>query len=476
MEKQQYLTNQTVEQAIEEFIKKYFTFHENLPNKNVIEEMPDAQLDKLKKIGIPSQGRNLQSVVNELTSDIFQYGYNVNHPRYFGFIPGPSSMISWLGDIMTTAYNRHAGSFLTFPAGSYIENELIMWLCEKAGFPKTAGGLFVSGGSMANMTALTIARDAMLAEEDWGRGVAYVSDQTHSSVAKGLRIIGIGNSRIRKIRTDEHFCMRMDELKKAIEKDKKEGFIPFVIIASAGTTNTGSIDSFKEISDICKTNNLWMHVDGAFGASALLSKNHHHLLEGIELADSISWDAHKWLFQTYACGLVLVKNCHKMLESFSVHPEYLQDLEMETECFNPWDMGMELTRPARGLKLWLTLQAMGSDAVGEAIDHGFLVAEWAEDELKKNEDIEFISHAHMAIVNFRYNPKNYTESEKDELNHKISKEMVDSGYAGVFTTQLNGKTVLRICSLHPETTEKEIRNTVMKLEEYYHRFTKNSEE
>ena len=210
-----------------------------------------------------------------------------------------------------------------------------------------------------------------------------------------------------------------------------------------------------------------MHTDGAFGASVILSKQHKGLLKGIELSDSVSWDAHKWLFQTYACGIVLVKDGRKMLDSFSVHPEYLQDLEQGVESFNPWDMGMELTRPARGLKLWLTLQAMGSDAIADAIDHGFLVAEWAEDELKKNKDVEFISHAHMAIVNFRYNPEGYTEEQKDHLNHVISQKMVDSGYAGVFTTVLNGKTVLRICALHPETTEEEIRNVIKKLEEYY---------
>lgn len=461
------LSNQAVKEALELFIKKYVSFRDDLSDENVVKNIPTEKLEQIEKLEIPKQGRDLQEVVNEMSDDVFQYGYNVNHPRYFGFIPGPSGMLSWLGDVMTSAYNRHAGSFLTFPSGEVIEKNLIEWLCEKIGFGKESSGLFVSGGSMANMTALTIARDTMLEAKDWGRGVAYVSDQTHSSVAKGLRIIGIDDSRIRCISTDKEFRMNTEELEVAIKADEQAGLIPFVVIASAGSTNTGSIDPFHRISEICKKHHLWMHADGAFGASVILSKQHKELLSGIELSDSVSWDAHKWLFQTYACGIVLVKDRRKMLDSFSVHPEYLQDLEQGVESFNPWDMGMELTRPARGLKLWITLQAVGSDAIADAIDHGFLVAEWAEDELKKNKDVEFISHAHMAIVNFRYNPDGYTEEQKDQLNHMISQKMVDSGYAGVFTTILNGKTALRICTLHPETTEEEIRNVMKKLEEYY---------
>lgn len=461
------LSNQAVKEALELFIKKYVSFRDDLSDENVVKNIPTEKLEQIEKLEIPEQGRDLQEVVNEMSDDVFQYGYNVNHPRYFGFIPGPSGMLSWLGDVMTSAYNRHAGSFLTFPSGEVIEKNLIEWLCEKIGFGKESSGLFVSGGSMANMTALTIARDTMLEAKDWGRGVAYVSDQTHSSVAKGLRIIGIDDSRIRCISTDKEFRMNTEELEAVIKADEQAGYIPFAVIASAGSTNTGSIDPFHRISEICKKHHLWMHADGAFGASVILSKQHKDLLSGIELSDSVSWDAHKWLFQTYACGIVLVKDRRKMLDSFSVHPEYLQDLEQGVEIFNPWDMGMELTRPARGLKLWITLQAMGSDAIADAIDHGFLVAEWAEDELKKNKDVEFISHAHMAIVNFRYNPDGYTEEQKDQLNHMISQKMVDSGYAGVFTTILNGKTVLRICTLHPETTEEEIRNVMKKLEEYY---------
>ncbi len=470
MNKQEKTLNNEVQHAVEEFVQIFCSEKQKLPANRIMNEACENQIAKLKKIGIPSKGRSIDKVVNEMIEDIYKYRAESNHPRFFGFVPGPASMLSWLGDIMTAAYNIHAATWTTSPAASCIEQELISWLCTQVGYTEKSGGLFVSGGSMANMTALTAARDTILKEETRHLGVAYVSDQTHSSVAKGLRIIGIPNDRIRKIPTDSLFRMDIKELKAAIELDIKNGLIPFVVIASAGTTNTGSIDPLQEIASLCQRHSMWMHVDGAYGASILLTKKYKHLLNGIEKADSVSWDAHKWLFQTYDCGMVLVKDKRNLLNSFHANPEYLKDLEAKKDQINYGDMGMELTRPARGLKLWLTLQVMGSDAIGDAIEHGFQLAEWAEDELKKKKDWEIISHAQLAIVNFRFAPSGITEEQADELNQEISKAIIDSGYAGVFTTELDGKKVLRICAINPYATESDMRNTIRRLNEYAQEF------
>lgn len=192
------------------------------------------------------------------------------------------------------------------------------------------------------------------------------------------------------------------------------------------------------------------------------------MLTGIEFADSISWDAHKWLFQTYGCGMVLVKDKANLLNSFHVHPEYLRDVEARQDQVNYGDMGIELTRPARSLKLWLTLQVMGSAALGEAIEHGFQLAEWAEDELNKQQDWEIISSAQLAIVNFRYAPSGFTDQQIDELNRKISEAILADGYAGIYTTELAGKKVLRICAIHPEATEDDMRSSIRLLDKYAH--------
>ena len=319
---------------------------------------------------------------------------------------------------------------------------------------------------MANITALTAARDCKLNDENLHLGVAYVSDQTHSSVAKGLRIIGIPNSRIRSVATNSAFQMDTDMLKEMIAKDKENGLIPFVVIGTAGTTNTGSIDPLEEIADICVNNNMWFHIDGAYGASVLLSPKYKHLLKGTELADSISWDAHKWLFQTYGCAMVLVKDIKHLFHSFHVNPEYLKDVEGDMEHINTWDIGMELTRPARGLKLWLTLQVLGTRLIGSAIEHGFQLAEWAEEALNELDNWEVISKAQLAMLNFRYAADDLTDEQMDLLNEKVSEKILESGYAAVFTTILNGKKVLRICALHPETTRDDMRTTIHLLDTY----------
>lgn len=317
---------------------------------------------------------------------------------------------------------------------------------------------------MANMTALIAARDAKLDEEDWCRGVAYVSEQTHSSVAKGLHMVGVAPGRIRTIPCHDDFTMDLDALERAICVDEQAGLKPFVIIATAGSTNTGAVGPLPQIADIAQAHNLWMHVDGAIGASVLLTR-YRDMLRGIERADSLSWDAHKWLFQTYSCGMVLVRDERTLLSSFSTHPEYLKDLEESAQTTNPWDMGPELTRPARGLKLWFTLQVMGSDALSAAVEHGFDLARWAQDELEKNPMVQIVSPAQMAMFNFRYSPEGLSEEQKDVLNARVSHRIVESGDAGVFTTELKGMKVLRICCIHPETTEQVMRETVQRLNE-----------
>ena len=460
------LNSKQLETEIKHFVHDFCLDKHDIHKQQVIWEAPDGQMDKVKALEIPKDGRDANEVVEEMMQEIYKYRGDSNHPRFFGFVPGPASSISWLGDIMTSAYNIHAGGSKLAPMVNCIEQKLLKWLCEQIGFGSHSGGVFVSGGSMANITALTAARDCKLNDETLHLGVAYISDQTHSSVAKGLRIIGIPNKRIRIIPTHDNFTMNTELLEAAIEKDKASGLIPFVIIGTAGTTNTGSIDPFQEISRIAKAHDLWFHIDGAYGGSVLLSPKYKHLLAGTELADSMSWDAHKWLYQTYGCAMVLVNDVKHLFHSFHVNPEYLQDLEGDLEHINTWDIGMELTRPARGLKLWLTLQILGTDLIGSAIEHGFQLADWAEEAIKTYSDWEIISPSQLAMVSFRFAPKGLTEDQLDELNEQISKKILDDGFAAIFTTVLHGHKVLRICALHPETTKEDMYETIRRLDLY----------
>lgn len=460
------LNSQQLEEAVMNFVHDFCEQKHQIHTQPVIQEADESQLQKIRDIKIPEKGRPVEDVVREMEQEIFRFCGDNNHPRFFGFVPGPASCVSWLGDIMTSAYNIHAGGNKLAPTVNCVEQQVIRWMADHAGFGPKAGGIFVSGGSMANITALTAARDKKLNEDTLHLGVAYVSDQTHSSVAKGLRVIGITDSRIRKIPTDDQFRMKIEELEVAIQKDLEDGFIPFTVIGTGGTTNTGAVDDLEALAAICKKYELWFHVDGAIGGSVLLSEQHRDLLKGVELADSLSWDAHKWLFQTYGCAVVLVQNVKDLYHSFHVSPEYLQDLEEDNEYLNMYDIGIELTRPARGLKLWLTLQVLGTELMSSAIDRGFLQAQWLQDYVLKLQDWEIVSSAQMAMVNFRYAPNDLSEEQKDMINERISQRLNESGYAAIFTTKLNGKTVLRFCGIHPETTKEDILTTINMLNKY----------
>ena len=467
MKGQEYiLSSEQLEEAVQNFVHDFCVEKHDIHVSPVTQEADALQLEKIKKIGIPAKGRPVEEVVREMQNEVYKYSGNANHPRFFGFIPGPASCISWLGDVMTSAYNIHAGGSKMGPVVNCVEQQVIRWLADQAGFGESAGGIFVSGGSMANITALTAARDKKLSEDTLHLGVAYVSDQTHSSVAKGLRIIGITASRIRVIPTDEHYRIRMDELTKAVEQDVKDGMIPFAVIGTAGTTNTGSVDPLEEIAALCQKYEMWFHVDGAYGGSVLLSPKYKHLLKGIELADSLSWDAHKWLFQTYGCAVCIAKDIKDLYRSFHVSAEYLKDVESSPENINMYDIGVELTRPARGLKLWMTLQALGTELIGSAIEKGFQLALWAQESLERLDNWEIVSPAQMSIINFRYAPEKLTAEETDRLNERVSERLLESGYAAIFTTILQGKTVLRICAIHPETTKADIQTTIMLLDKY----------
>jgi len=436
------------------------------PQPQVVRVADDAALAELRAMEIPEHGRPLPEVIDEMVEKVYHHRAQADHPRFFAFVPGPRSPLSAIGDLLTATYNPHAGNWLESSGPSNIELRLIRWLAGNLGLPADCGGLFVSGGSMANMTALVVARDQKLPARERSKGIAYVSEQTHSSVAKGLKIIGFLPEQIRRIKCDSKFQLDLAELASAITQDKAAGLLPFAVIASAGTTNTGSIDPLPGIRDLCDKENLWMHVDGAYGASIAISPRYRHLLKGIESADSVSWDGHKWLFQTYGCGMVMVRDQAHLKASFHTRPEYLRDTETDEGQVNFWDLGVELTRPARGLKLWLTLQVAGVAAMAAGVEHGFQLARWAEDELTRHSGWEIVSPAQLSIVNFRYAPTGWEEQQINALNVAIAQRALRDGYATVLTTQLNDKTVLRICAIHPDTTEHDMRLTVRKLTDF----------
>ena len=258
--------------------------------------------------------------------------------------------------------------------------------------------------------------------------------------------------------------MCTDLLEEAICHDRKAGKMPFAVIGSLGTTNTGSIDPLAELGQIAQKYGLWFHVDGAFGASILISPIYRNLAKGIELSDSFSWDTHKWLMQIYSCSTLIVKDKKNLLNSFTEHPEYLADVS-SGEHNDAWDLGPEMSRPARAIKLWYTLQAAGTDLLAELIEYSFFNANLVKKELSKRANWEIISNPSCGTINFRYVPPGLSDKALDELTGRISKEIIRRGFAFIVTTTLKGKRTLRMCTINANTMEKDILQTISLLDE-----------
>lgn len=411
---------------------------------------------------IEDKGRPLKEAINE-EIDAIEHDANVRHPRYFGFIPGPAQLVSWLGDMIATAYNSHAGGWQLAPGVSAMEKEVVDWALKAVGFSDQpyAGGILESGGTLAGFTALAAARDAKVPMKDISKAVVYMTDQTHTANHKIVHLIGIPKDNRRFIKTKD-FKMIPSELIKQIHEDLDRGLLPFAVIGTCGTTNTGAIDPLDMIADICERYNLWFHVDGAYGCSVVLS-SHKNLAKGIERSDSIVWDGHKWLYQIYGIAFCLMRDKRHLLNTYSVGGEYLQDVKGNFSNPNWWDMGPELTRPARAPRLWLTLQTFGNEKLKSMIDTSIEFAQWLEEQIRNSNRFELVSPASLAIVTFRVKADSDEESEAKNL--ALAGALRKYNIAGIFTTEVEKKNVLRICTISPDETFEDFKDMYRSINE-----------
>lgn len=412
----------------------------------------------------PRAPRGWEATVDRVARQVLAPMSHVTHPRFFAYVPGPGNFVGAMADALAAAFNPFAGAWAVAPGAAQVELVTVDWLRAACGLPESASGLFVSGGSMANLTALAVARHQRLGE-DFARAVLYCSDQTHSSVERGARVLGFRADQLRKLPADDGFRLRMDALESAVLEDAARGRTPFCVVANAGTTNTGAVDPLSAIAGLCRTHGMWMHVDGAYGAAAALTEAGRGALRGMEEADSLSVDAHKWLFQPFECGCVLVRDGGLLKDAFRLVPEYLRDTDRATEEVNFRDRGVQLTRGFRALKLWMTVQVFGMDALRDAVAWGVSLAEAAEDELRSSEAWEVVTPAQLGIVTFRYRGEEGLDpSAMDDLQRRLTAALTADGFAMLSTTVLAGRTVLRLCTINPRTTEDDVRETVRRLE------------
>jgi aromatic-L-amino-acid/L-tryptophan decarboxylase len=417
---------------------------------------PSALLTALNEPA-PEQGAEFETVLARLERDVLRNTMHVNHPRFFAYVPGPGNFVGAMADALISGYNVFAGTWISGSGPAAVELVTLKWLREACGLPETAGGLFVSGGSMANLTALAVARRAVLEDRTENASV-YFSDQAHSSLEKALRLIGIQPENFRRLQSGSDYRLPIGDLAASIQADRAAGRRPFCVIANAGTTNTGAIDPLIEISALCREQRLWLHVDGAYGAAAVISQRGRELLAGLALADSLTLDPHKWLFQPFEIGCVLVRELVHLRETFRVLPEYLKDTQHDLAEFNFTDHGLQLTRGFRALKLWMSIQVFGMASFRAAIDRGFALAEFTEARLRRMPGWEVVTPAQMAVVCFR------RKSADASAHLRLVQALLQDGFALITSTVLRGQTVLRACTINPRTTETDIERTLARLD------------
>ena len=416
---------------------------------------------------LPEEGQPLDEVLAAVREHVLPHAFGNSHPRFFAFINATADPLGTVADYLASAMNSNCWG--GDHASIHVERRVVAWLAEMLGLPGTAEGILTSGGSMANFTALASARTAAApgVREDGFRGtpplVVYVSDEVHNCVDKAVDLLGIGWKQLRKIPTDERFRIRLDLLKQAIAADRKAGLVPAIVVGNAGTVNTGAVDPLDALADLCTAEGLWFHVDGAYGALASVSPKLKPLFRGLERADSVAADPHKWLYVPYEAGAALVREPGRMADAFRRPAPYLvHDPDSPVAgpvSFN--ERGPELSRSFKALKVWMGLKRHGRRGYAAAVEHDVTLARFLADELRARPDFELMAEPVLSIVGFRYRPAGLDEEDRlARLNRRIVNRLVGSGAFFLAPTLLKGRTAMRTAIVNFRTTEDDLRALV----------------
>ena len=413
----------------------------------------------------PETGRPPREVIDRAVRDILSVAMRLDHPRAFGFVPSEPTWPGVLADYLASGFNINVASWLTASGPSQLEAVVIDWFRRWLGYPETAGGILTSGGSASALDALVAAREAAGHPQ---RATVYMSDQSHSAQVRAARIIGVRRDHIRILPTGRDFRLDPAALAAAVEADRAAGYAPIAVCADAGSTSTGAVDPLGEIADYCAAEDIWLHVDAAYGGFAAVAESGARLLRGIERADSISLDPHKWLFQPYETGCLLVRDVRTLERAFAIHHDVLQDSVWGANHPNQADRGLQLSRRDRALKIWMSVQIFGMAAFRAAVAQGIELAERAERYIADSRLLEVTTPASLGIVCFRINPGGATVDEKglDEINRNVLARVFWDDLAFLSSTSLHGQFALRMCVINHTTTWDDVRETLETIERF----------
>ncbi len=398
----------------------------------------------------PPTVSDLPSLLDELFDRLAPTSFNNPGPGFLAYVPGGGLFHSALADLLAGCLNRYVTVWAAAPGLVQLEINVIRWFCSMVGYPAEAGGFLSSGGSIANLSALVSARRDRL-PEDFRHGTVYISDQTHHSVAKAALIAGLPQANVRRLPVDKNFRIDLQALGKTIDRDRADGFQPFLLVGNAGTTNSGAIDPLDELATLAEHQDLWFHVDAAYGGFFCLTHRGRRRLHGIERADSITLDPHKGLFLPYGTGCLLVRDPEKLRQAHSVAADYMPPIQGDAQRVDFSEISPELSRSFRGLRVWLPLKLHGVAPFEAALDEKLDLAEWMASRLSEVDGIKIIAPPQLSTLAFRLDRNDLDAEECDRLNQRLLAHINDSRRVLLTPTRLDGRFVIRICVLNFRT-------------------------
>jgi aromatic-L-amino-acid decarboxylase len=430
-----------------DLLAEYF---EQIEEKPVFPDVEPRLLADLFDEPLPQNSESAGRVLDELEQKLLPYCTHVGHPGYMGLITPSPNPIGVIGDFICSALNQNIGAYSIGPAAVAMERRTVRWLTDLAGYGPGAGGNLTSGGMMANFIGLKLARDWASGDRAQNDGlherwVVYASEERHVSVDKAVDAVGMGRTALRALPTDAEFRVRIDALESAIAQDRKNGVRPMCIVGIFGTTNTGAIDPIRELRKIADRESMWLHADAAYGGGMLLSNEFPLRDQGLELADSITIDPHKWFYAPLDAGAVLVKDETRLTASFGMKPSYLTDeMDRANERYQYYVHGFEQSRRFRSLKVWMSFKRYGARQIGEWIDNNVRQARYLYSLVANHPEFEAASDPPMSAICIRYRGADFNEADAKNLHAQVVESIEKSGQFWISTTELKGKTWFRI--------------------------------
>ena len=455
-----------------DLIEQIASFLETMPNGSVTKGQKPAEIRALMQTEtLPEKGQTADALFKKVPKLLFEHSLFNGHPKFFGYITSSAAPIGALSDMLAAAVNANCGGYNLSPVATEIEKQTVRWIADLIGFPQDCGGILVSGGNMANFVGFLAGRTN---KAKWkvrkhgisngqGRLVAYCSGAVHTWLEKGMDIYGFGTDSIRKVKSNSKFQMEIEALEDQIQKDIEAGFIPFLVVGTAGSVSTGAIDPLYDISIICKKYNLWFHVDGAYGAPVACLPDAPGQIKGLSEADSVAIDPHKWLYAPLEAGCTLVRDPKHLLDTFSFHPEYYNfDSDEEDPSINFYEYGPQNSRGFRALKVWMGIQQAGREGYIQMIRDDIKLSNELFDILSKHTEFEVFTND-LSIVTFRYVPKGFdfknpdAENYLNRLNEALVTRLQAEGEAFLSNAIIDGKYCLRTCIVNFRTTLEDIK-------------------